>query len=1167
MESEDFLRRFLSKNSEVRLELDLSRRGLTSIPEGLPLLTEVEVLKLSHNPLKTLPQSLGNLVHLKQLELGKCGLTAAGSLVLTQLTSLVELDLSENVVKTLPQDFSKLKLLKKLDLSSCGITELGPGIGELTSLEVLKLSGNKIKTLPQDLSNLKLLMILYLRNCELTELGPGIGELTSLKELNLSGNKIKTLPQDLSNLKLLIKLNLRNCKLRELGPGIGELTSLKELNLSGNKIKTLPQDLSNLKLLMILDLSNCELTELWPGIGELTSLKELNLSGNKIKTLPQDLSNLKLLMILDLSNCELTELWPGIGELTSLKVLYLSGKKIKTLPQDLSNLKLLMILDLSNCELTELGPGIGELTSLKVLNLSGNKIKTLPQDLSNLKLLIKLNLSNCELTELGPGIGELTSLKELNLSGNKIKTLPQDLSNLKLLMILDLSNCELTELWPGIGELTSLKVLYLSGKKIKTLPQDLSNLKLLMILDLSNCELTELWPGIGELTSLKELNLSGNKIKTLPQDLSKLKLLKELNLSSCGITELGRDIGELTSLVRLNLEYYSGLEYLPFSVLNLKHLCFLHVDGTSLRQPPLEVCKQGVVAVFSYLADIRLAKAVHQKVVLLGCSGAGKTSLAHTLVNGIPSCVQREDRTIVLDRIAWEATMGEKNLSICMIDFGGSEWYKIVHHLFIDGNALFFVVVNLAEYSHDNFERDIGSWLKLLLTRVSGPHWRLVATHADECTADDIDAKCKAVKESVMCVYEREGLDIGESFEILVISSETMYGVSKVQEEVMSFVNLNGKVIPESWLKLFKQLQSPGNKGRPYFRFEEVMAVDEKIRREGAKNLFARLVFASTSRKKSSLESIAFFQDIGAILWYRYTPQLSQFIFHDPEYLTSLLKAVFTERLETESLRYANFMSTFSEGSFDEAKNNLLERGVISRDLLKCLWKRKHKDLSEEVVTAMIDLFMQMDFCYALDTVEDQVTSIRFPWFLADEIPDDPELQQILRGPSAATESHRITFEYEFLSICPPPMYEKFSVRMHRKIHDQTNRRDWKGGFQAEIYESRLVVQKFHRALETVISFTVEGENVLELWKVLIEAKEVMQNVMAEWPGLKPGIHYRTFILCPHCVRQCVKRPFRYPGENVDKSCPAEQLWMKCQRSSQTGKVPACLVFRTDGES
>ena len=100
-----------------------------------------------------------------------------------------------------------------------------------------------------------------------------------------------------------------------------------------------------------------------------------------------------------------------------------------------------------------------------------------------------------------------------------------------------------------------------------------------------------------------------------------------------------------------------------------------------------------------------------------------------------------------------------------------------------------------------------------------------------------------------------------------------------------------------------------------------------------------------------------------------------------------------------------------------------------------------------------------------------------------------------------------------------------------------------------------------------MISFTVEGKNVLELWKVLIEAKGVMQNVVAEWPGIKRGIHYNTFILCPHCVRQCVKRPFRYPGEYVDKSCPAEQLWMKCQRSSQTGKVPACLVFRTDGES
>ena len=1114
MESEAFLRQFLSKNSESRLELDLSRRGLTSIPEGLPLLKEVEALKLSHNPLKTLPQSLGNLVHLKQLELCNCGMTAAGSLVLTQLTSLEELDLSGNGVKTLPQDLSKLELLKKLDLSSCQITELGPGISELTSLEELDLSGNGVKTLPQDFSKLKLLKKLDLSRCEITELGPGISELTSLEELDLSGNKINTLPQDLSKLKLLKKLHLSSCDITELGPGIGELTSLEELNLSGDKIKTLPQDLFKLKPLKKLRLSCCDITELGPGISQLTSLEVLNLSMSMIKTLPQDLFKLKLLKKLRLSCCDITELGPGISELTSLEELDLSWNKIMTLPQDLSKLKLLKKLHLSKCELTELGPGIGELTSLEELDLSWNKIMTLPQDLSKLKLLKKLHLSKCELTELGPGIGELTSLEELDLSMNMIKTLPQDLSKLKLL------------------------------KKLR----------------LSCCDITELGPGIGELTSLEELNLSWNNIKILPQDLSKLKLLKKLRLSKCELTELGPGIGELTSLEELNLEYNSGLKYLPFSVLNLKHLRFILVDGTSLRQPPLEVCKQGVVAVFSYLAEVRLAKAIHQKVVLLGCSGAGKTSLARTLVNGIPSCVQREDRTIVLDRIAWEATKGEKNLSICMIDFGGSEWYKIVHHLFIDGNALFFVVVNLAEYSHDNFERDIGSWLKLLLTRVSGPHWRLVTTHADECIADDIDAKCKAVKESVMCVYEREGLEIGESSEILVISSENMYGVSKVQEEVMSFVDLHGKVIPESWLELFKQLQSPDNKGRPYFRLEEVMAVDEEIRRE-------RRIVSSTSDEKSRLESIvAFFHDIGAVLWYRFTPQLSQFIFHDPEYLTSLLKAVFTERLETESLRYANFMSKFSEDTFDEAKSDLLERGIMSRDLLECLWKCKHKDIRKVVLTVMIDLFIGMDFCYALDT-EDQVTSLRFPWFLAEEIPDDPELQQILRGPPAATKSHRITFEYEFLSICPPPMYEKFSVRMHRTVHDQTNRRDWKGGFQAQIYESRLVVQKFHRALETVISFTVQGENVLELWKVLIEAMEVMQNVMAEWPGIKRGIHYRTFILCPHCVRQCVKRPFRYPGEYVDKSCPAEQLWMRCQRSSQTGKVPACLVFHTDGES
>ena len=1247
MLSAEDLRQLLSRCPDGRLKLDLSGRGLTSVPESVSQLTEVEVLDLSGNPIRTLPQQLCNFQNLKTLKLSRCNLIEIESVIIP-LTSLEELDLSQNEIETLPQDLSKLKHLKTLRLELCGLTEVWPSITQLTSLEELGLSHNEIQTLPQDLSKLKHLRTLRLKYCGLTEVWSAITRLPSLEELDLSGNKVKTVPQDLSKLKHLRILRLEKCRLTEVWPAITQLTCLEELDLSQNEIETLPQDLSRMKHLKTLRLAECGLTEVWPAITQLTSLEELDLSWNEFKTVPQDLSKLKHLKTLTLYCCRLTEVWPAITQLTCLEELDLAQNEIETLPQDLSKLKHLKTLRLELCGLTEVWSAITQLTCLEELDLSQNEIETLPQDLSKLKHLKTLRLENCRLTEVWSAITQLTSLEELDLSGNKVKTLPQDLSKLKHLKTLRLKYCRLTEVWPAITQLTCLEELDLSQNEIETLPQDLSKLKHLKTLRLVDCGLTfvsphnssltgvilghtSVWPAITQLTSLEELDLSQNEsatlpqdlsklkhlktlrlkycrltegwsaitqltsleklvlsyneIESLPQDLSKLKHLKILQLENCGLTEVRPTITQLTSLEELDLSRNSLME-LPLELTNLRKLGILNLDDNPLRMPPLEVCELGVPALFSYLAEVRLARATHCKVILLGCSMAGKTSLARTLINGKPSCVQEEDRTIVLDRIVWEPTAEEKNLCVSLFDFGGNDWYKIVHHLFIDKDSFFLLVVNLAGYVADDFERDIGSWLKLLLSRVSSPHWKLVGTHADQCTQEDIGTKFEAIERDIRCIYEREGRELKEPLEILVISSHSMSGISALQEKLLGFVCRHGKVIPEAWLETLRVLRSANHKGKPFLYFEALGTVNESGGGGGPENppsnsgsRTTTAVSGSTRNNQRRLEQstlirkmsrhrqsplkfeLAFFHAIGAILWYQHTPELSKFIFHNPEYLTSLLKAVFTERLETESLSYADFQSHFSCGTFQQAKENLLERGIMSCDLLKCLWK--HKQLDKEVFTAMMHLFNHMGFCYAQDRDQSgEAISLRFPWFVAEKVPDDPDLRQILFGP-LTMKRLRITFEYEFLSICPPPMFEKFSVSMHRHIGDEMSRRDWKDGFQAKMYGSHLVVEKLHRGLEMVIRFTVAGSDVPQLWKVLTKMKSEMQVVMGEWPGLMFDCH----VLCPHCVHQRVEKPSWFAGKYADKECDPEQLYMSCPRNGTVTEIPACLVYNVEGKS
>ena len=1091
------------------------------------------------------------------------------------MTEVEVLDLSDNLITDIPDALSRLTSLKVLRLTSCRLMNVANlfNITQLTSLEELYLSDNPIKRLPEGLTKLHHLRKLHLKNCGLTEIGTDITQLTSLGELDLSENPIKRLPEGFAKLHHLRNLHLRKCRLTEIGTDITQLTSLEELILSKNPVKELPESFSNLHNLKGLYLCGCRLTKIGTAITQLTSLEELELSGNPIKRLPDCFAKLCHLKKLYLSTCGLTDIGTDItSQLTSLEELYFSENPIKRLPEGFAKLHHLRSLHLRNCRLTEIGTDITQMTSLEELYLSENPIKRLPEGFTKLCHLKKLYLTSCGLTEIGTDItSQLTSLEELHLSGNPIKRLPEGFAKLHLLRNLDLRNCGLTEIGADITQLTSLGELDLSENPIKRLPEGFAKLHHLKVLCLYDCGLTKIGTAITQLTSLEVLNLSENPIQRLPEGFAKLHHLRILRLRNCRLTEIGTDITQLTSLRELGLSSIklqsatrNQLTELPLDMINLKNLQTLDLKGNPITVPPVYIWQRlDIASIFSYLSDIRLGKVVHQKVVLLGSSGAGKTSLAQTLIENVSVCVPKGERTEVLDRIIWEPSAEDNSLSIVVIDFGGQDWYKIVHHLFIEENALFLLAVNLTDYSNENFFRDIGSWLNVLLTRVPGATFKLVATHVDECTLEDIQSKCKSIEGNVCCIYGRQGRQCEEQAPIRLISSKTMEGISELRAEVLDLVCKKGKVIPTDWLELYKKLQSP--QAKPYHELDKLRIIDQRERkkisrkrRREEESSQPQLVVDSETRLQSILN---FFNGIGAILWYQHIPELSQFVFHNPEYLTNLLKAIFSERLETEALSYDNnvFRVQFTPDEFQQAKEDLLVQGIMSRDLLRVLWK--YKQLEEKVFDAMIQLFIHLDFCYPLSTnQEKQVTSLRFPWFLTKTAPGDVDVKQILFE-LPADKCHRLTLEYEFLTICPPPLYEQFAVRMHGLIDDKNSRIDWKDGVYAAIQQSRVALHRTNRPTETVISLTVEGRDVVDLWEVLISLDQEMRSVVSEWPGMR----WKSWLVCPHCLQYGVSNPCKFPGKHVEETCPEKSPYVTCRREKKM-KVPSCLVYPVKGK-
>lgn len=116
-------------------------------------------------PLTTLPESIGNLV------------------------SLRELKIAWNQLTTLPESIGNLKSLQRLEISRNELTTLPESIGNLKSLEILNLQNNKLTILPESISNLKSLQVLDLTNNMLTTLPESITKLRSLQKINLYSNR------------------------------------------------------------------------------------------------------------------------------------------------------------------------------------------------------------------------------------------------------------------------------------------------------------------------------------------------------------------------------------------------------------------------------------------------------------------------------------------------------------------------------------------------------------------------------------------------------------------------------------------------------------------------------------------------------------------------------------------------------------------------------------------------------------------------------------------------------------------------------------------------------------------------------------------------------------------------------------------------------------------
>jgi len=241
---------------------------------------------------------------------------------------------------------------------------------------------------------------------------------------------------------------------------------------------------------------------------------------------------------------------------------------------------------------------------------------------------------------------------------------------------------------------------------------------------------------------LTKLNLSNNGIFELPDELFEFANLSHLDLSLNCLFGLSYKLGNLTNLENLNIKANLITE-LPYSIAKLDKIIKFSCNQNPITKPPTAVWSRGIADIRNFFKDMEGGTEVNLdlRVLVLGLSEAGKTSLINGLIDPVTTALTRAgDRTVGIEKRTWVMERSEKEpVNLLTYDFAGQEEYYITHHLFLGSRVLYILAFDLNKYKASLLDQQIMLWWNSIQDRVCDvksndsktPKVIIVGTHAD----------------------------------------------------------------------------------------------------------------------------------------------------------------------------------------------------------------------------------------------------------------------------------------------------------------------------------------------------------------------------------------------------------------------------------------------------